>query len=236
MPSSRASSGPETGAHSPAQLADAPRGSRSHPRVHRGLLRPSASPHDPRRQGARGLRNPCGKAGPSGSVTKPSTDSGQDHNSSRPKHLPNPQASITVAFRGPVDASTRKSPSRSGSPGRANALRKAGNASVARRKLHSSVTGAPVRWSKDTTRGLRQNAPPADTFKSVWRQGKTNMSANHCEGDSRAIRSAASVHAFNWPVRNQHRSCGAYARSTSRMPSEAGAAMNQHSHIRFDGS
>ena len=136
----------------------------------------------------------------------------------------------------PVGASTRKSPSRSGSPGRANALRKAGNASVARRKLHSSLTGAPVRWSKDTTRGARQNAAPADTFKSLWRQGNANMSANHCVGDSRATRSAASVHAFNWPVRNQHRSCGAYARSSSRRPSEAGVAMNQHSHIRFDGS
>jgi hypothetical protein len=41
---------PEEGAHLPAELADPPRCGRTHPRVHRGLLQPSAPPHDQRRQ------------------------------------------------------------------------------------------------------------------------------------------------------------------------------------------
>jgi hypothetical protein len=61
------------------QLADTPRGCRRDPRVHRGLLRPPASPHDRRRQVACRLRGSCEKAGCSGSVTKPSTESDQDH-------------------------------------------------------------------------------------------------------------------------------------------------------------
>lgn len=75
---------PEARAHSPSRLADPEGGRPGHSRVHRGLLQPSAPPHDFGREAARDLRGPCRKAANSGSVTKPSTESGQDQCENEP--------------------------------------------------------------------------------------------------------------------------------------------------------